>query len=321
MIEVGKIAYGYGGKTVLKDASLKVANGRIYGIFGLAGSGKSTLLSLMAGARDLQEGVVRINGFDLQSEPVSAKRCLGYCPQTADTYPDMTVYELLDFVAEVNAVRDNRRYVQIHEWMQFFDLEKLRNRRISKLTPFQLLRLKLTRAVVGGAEILLLDEPGEGLSDSNIVSMRKMILALKKKGKTVFLATARAEDAVELSDELALLRDGVLSELAPTAEWLESCSLTLRVAGEKQTVLSLLSEIDGLVACQPLGKDGDGALIFRIRAVASDRRETIVAALEANGLECSAEEEEEDDTLAALRAACDVSEMQEEADVGEEENA
>ena len=215
MIEVGKITYGYGGKTVLKDASLKVANGRIYGIFGLAGSGKSTLLSLMAGARDLQEGVVRINGFDLQSEPVSAKRCLGYCPQTADTYPDMTVYELLDFVAEVNAVRDNRRYVQIHEWMQFFDLEKLRNRRISKLTPFQLLRLKLTRAVVGGAEILLLDEPGEGLSDSNIVSMRKMILALKKKGKTVFLATARADDAVELSDELALLRDGVLSELAP----------------------------------------------------------------------------------------------------------
>ena len=148
-----------------------------------------------------------------------------------------------------------------------------------------------------------------------------MILALKKKGKTVFLATARADDAVELSDELALLRDGVLSELAPTAEWLESCSLTLRVAGEKQTVLSLLSEIDGLVACQPLGKDGDGALIFRIRAVASDRRETIVAALEANGLECSAEEEEEDDTLAVLRAACDVSEMQEEADAREEENA
>ena len=321
MIEVSKVSYGYGRASVLKDVNLKLTNGRIYGIFGLESSGKSTLLSLMAGARELQTGNVRINGFDLQREPVSAKRCLGYCPQTAEIYPDMTVYELLDFVAEVNAVRDNRRYVQIHEWMQFFDLEKLRNRRISKLTPFQLLRLKLTRAVVGGAEILLLDEPGEGLSDSNIVSMKKMILALKKKGKTVFLATSRAEDAAELSDELALLRDGVLSELAPTAEWLESCSLTLRVAGEKQTVLSLLSEIDGLISCQPMGKDEDGALAFRIRAVASDRRETIVAALEANGLECSAEEEEEDDTLAALRAACDASEPQKETDVGEEENA
>ena len=321
MIEVSKVSYGYGRTSVLKDVNLKLANGRIYGIFGLESSGKSSLLSLMAGARALQSGTVRINGFDLQKEPVSAKRCLGYCPQTAEIYPDMTVYELLDFVAEVNAVRDNRRYVQIHEWMQFFDLEKLRNRRISKLTPFQLLRLKLTRAVVGGAEILLLDEPSEGLSDSNIVSMKKMILALKKKGKTVFLATSRAEDAAELSDELALLRDGALSEFAPTAEWMESCSLMLRVMGERQTVLEILSEIEGLVACQPLGKDEDGALMFRIRAAASDRADAIASALRSNGLEGSVEEEESDDTLAALREACDISEDQEDADEREEENA
>lgn len=319
MIEVGKIAYVFGKKTALKDATLKVANGRIYGIFGLAGAGKSTLLSLMAGARDLQTGTVRINGFDLQREPVSAKRCLGYCPQGAEAYPDMTVYELLDFVADVSGVQDNRRYIQIHEWMEFFDLEKLRNRRIAKLTPFQLLRLKLTRAVVGGAEIILLDEPADGLSDSNINSMKKMIVALKKKGKTVFLATSRAEDALELSDELALLRDGVLSELAPPSEWLEGCSLLLRADGEKNAVLETLSGLDGLISCQPLGRDADRGLLFRIRAVNEERGNAIVSALEARGLTCSVEVEDLDDTLAALRADL-VDPMIEEAKAGEEES-
>ena len=321
MIEVSKVTYQYGKEPVIKDATLKVTNGKIYGIFGLEGSGKSLLLSLMAGARDLQTGMVRINGFDLQREPVSAKRCIGYCPQTAQTYPDMTVYELLDFVAEVHALRDNRRYVQVHEWMQFFDLEKLRNRRISKLTPFQLLRLKLTRAVVGGAEILLLDEPGEGLSEANIVSMRKMILALKKKGKTVFLAPSRAADAVELSAALARLQNGALSEFAPVEEWMKGCSLMLRVMGERQTALDILSEIDGLESCQPLGKDEDGALKLRIRAISSDRAEAIESALSTNGLECSVEIEEADDTLAALREACDVPEAQEEATEGVKQEA
>ena len=324
MIEVGGIAYAYGEVPVLKGASMKVTNGKIYGIFGLEQAGKSTLLSLMAGARDLQEGVVRINGFDLQTEPVSAKRCMGYCPQDAVFFPEMTVYELLDFVADAKAVQSRRRFIQIHEWMEEYGLKKLRNRRISKLTPFQIFRLKLVQALVGGGEILLLDEPTARLSPKHTKTAREMIRGLKEKGKTVFLATSCAEEILELADEVSLLRDGSLSAFAPVGEWLGGCTLLLRASGERATVLELLSGLDGLVSCQPMRRDEDGMTAFRIRVMGMDKADEIQNVMRSNEMEATVEQEPCDETEAALRSgvaadvAADVSDGCEMTGEGEE---
>ncbi len=218
MIELGKITYAYGNDAVLRDVSLKVANGKIYGIFGKEGAGKGTLLSLMAGARELQGGVVRINGFDLQKEPMKAKRCVGYCPRNAVFYPDMTVYELLELVADVNGVREDRRFIRIHEWMEQYGLDGARNRRIGGLAPMELFRLKLVQALVGEAEILLLDSPTDGLSESDAEQALGMIRELKEKGKTVFLATASTDEIEALADEIWILRDGGLTAAESAAE-------------------------------------------------------------------------------------------------------
>ena len=216
MIEVGGLTYAYRGKTVLKNASMRVGNGKIYVIFGLKKSGKSTLLSLMAGARELQSGVVRINGFDLLKESVSAKKCLGYCPQGTAFYPSMTVYELLDFVAQAKAVREDQRFIRVHELMESYGLEELKDRRIAALDAMELFRLGLAQALVGGSEILLLDNPIKGLSYTDAAQARLLIRALTEKGKTVFFATASAREALELADEIFLLRAGRLS--APAAK-------------------------------------------------------------------------------------------------------
>ncbi len=226
MIELGKITYAYGNNAVLRDVSLKVANGKIYGIFGKEGVGKGTLLSLMAGARELQTGVVRINGFDLQKEPIKAKRCLGYCPRNAVFYPDMTVYELLDFAASVNGVREDRRFIRIHEWMEQYGLDGARNHRIGGLAPMELFRLKLVQALVGEAEILLLDSPMDGLSKSDAESALEMIRELKEKGKTVFLATASANEVAALADEIWILKDGELTAAESVSECFDEEPLT-----------------------------------------------------------------------------------------------
>lgn len=211
MIEVGGLTYAYRGKTVLNNASMRVSNGKIYVIFGLKKSGKSTLLSLMAGARELQRGVVRINGFDLSKEPVSAKKSLGYCPQWAAYYPSMTVYELLDFVAQAKAVREDQRFIRVHELMESYGLEEIRDRRILSLGAMELFRLSLAQALVGGSEILLLDAPTKGLSHPEAAEARRLIRSLTEKGKTVFLATSSAQEALELADGIFLLRKGSLS--------------------------------------------------------------------------------------------------------------
>lgn len=225
MIEVGSLTYAYRGKKVLKNASMRVGNGKIYVIFGLKKSGKSTLLSLMAGARELQSGVVRINGFDLLKEPVFAKKCLGYCPQDASYYPSMTVYELLNFVARAKAVREDQRFIRVHELMESYGLEELKDRRIAALGAMELFRLSLAQALVGGSEILLLDAPTKELSYTDAAEARRLIRALTEKGKTVFLATASAKEALELADEIFLLRSGKLSEPVAKIELFESFKL------------------------------------------------------------------------------------------------
>lgn len=308
MIELGKVTYACKGKHVLQNVSLKVTNGKIYGIFGLKDSGKSTLLSLMAGARELQTGVVRINGFDMRREPVSAKRCVGYCPQDAVFYPDMTVYELLDFSASVRGVREERRFVQIHEWMEFYGLDTLKDTFIGNLKPLDLFRLKLVQALVGGAEIFLLDSPTEELSASDAEIARKMIGELKNNGKTVFLASSDPNDLLEISDEIMLLRNGELAAPAPVSEWLSGCDVLLRVQGEKPAVLELLSEVADLVSCQPLTTDKDGFLVFRIHGSNDGCVAVLQNKLSANGLECSVDVEPCDETVAALRGMVEIEE-------------
>ena len=235
MIELGKITYAYGNDTVLRDVSLKVANGKMYGIFGKEGAGKSTLLSLMAGARELQTGVVRVNGFDLQKESIKAKRCVGYCPQNAVFYPDMTVYELLELVASVSGVREDRRFIRIHEWMEQYGLDGVRNRRIGGLSPMELFRLKLVQSLVGEAEILLLDSPTEGLSESDAELALEMIRELKGKGKTVFLATASPNE-VALSDDVWILKDGELTAAESVSDCFDEEPQTEEIAdGETET--------------------------------------------------------------------------------------
>ena len=313
MIEIGKVTYAYRSGTALREASFKVNNGRIYGIFGLKGSGKSTLLSLLAGARELQEGYVRINGFDLQREAAAAKKCMGYCPAEAEFYPSMTVYELLDFTARIKGVREDRRFIQVHEWMEKYELDTVRDWRIARLSPMQLFRLKLAQALVGGAEILLLDSPTEGLDFPDVGAAREMIAELKALGKTVFFATDSPREALELADELMLLREGTLSAPAPTAEVLEGCSLMLRVSegGDRESktahdlrgrVLELLSSLEGLVSCRPLPEE-EGCLRFLLRAEREELSDAVEAMLTERGLNASVSMEALDETEEALRSA------------------
>lgn len=265
MVEIGRIRCRRGGETLLNGLSMKVANGKIYGVFGLPRTGKSTLAAALAGALPTEEGFIRINGFDMEREPLRAKGCLGYLPEGTAFYPNMTVYELLDFVARVKEVREDRRFIHVHELMEQFSLEALRDRRVGSLDGLHRAYLGLAQACVGNPEILILDDPTKGLSADDRRQVREMILELNEKDKTVFLFSSFPAELAVLCHEVMLLENGALTNPAPSEEWMEGELLTLRVEGEREAVLARLSELPQLISCSVVGKD-EAATVYRLRS-------------------------------------------------------
>ena len=249
MIEVKKASCSYGRGIVLKDVSFKVNNGSVYGIYGAEGSGKSALAAMLAGVLPAREGFVRINGFDVSAEPAAAKKCIGYLPQSMCFYPEMTVYELLSFVAEVKEVRDNRRFIHVHELMEQFSIEHLRSRRVGDLGAMELRRLGMAQACVGDPDILILDDPFSGLKRKRLEEMEELIAEQAEKGRTVFLTSSRPQQLSRLCHEVMLVEEGSVLPPVPTRELLTGVYLQLETVGDRQTVAGLLSGLTGLLSC------------------------------------------------------------------------
>lgn len=247
MIEIVNLSYAHRGQPILEPASFKLPNGCVYGVFGAKGAGKSTLFALLSGAVPLQSGSVRINGFDVEKNPLKARRCIGYFPQSAEFYKDVTVFELLGFVASIKNVREDRKFIHVHEIMELLDLTEIRDRLLSKLAPLDLRLVGLAQALVGNPEILILDDPTEGLSVSEATEICKAIRSFANNGKTVFFASSVPSEILSVCDETMLLENGRLSPSVPTKELLEgddpmpshSCTAQALRRASKRPLLSL----------------------------------------------------------------------------------
>ena len=255
MIEINNLSIAYGNVAVFKNAALKVGNGKIYGVYGKTGCGKSTLLSLLAGVTMPDSGSVRINGFDTARETVSAKRCIGYCPQYIRFDGTLTVYELLTFAADAKGVDPDRRFLHVHQIIEELALDGLRDRLISRLTPLEYCRLGLAQALVGSSEILLLDEPTQGMSRSEGRELRAYIRTLAEKGKTVFYASSEAIEINDVSDEVLILKDHTVLPATPLSELLHGQQLTLEVTGEAKKIEDALAASGMILACRPLARE------------------------------------------------------------------
>ncbi len=258
MIEIHDLSFSKRGETLLDSIGMRVTNGKTYGIYGASGSGKSLLLALLSGALPLQEGSVRISGFDMAAEPVSAKRCIGYQPQTLVLDRRLTVYEELDLVAAARGVSEDRRFLQVHETMELFELTDLRDRLISHLTNPQLRRLALAQAAVSDAEILLSDSLTDGLEKKEAALLTEFFADwASAPEKTVFFATSKPDEIYELCHEVMLLENGRLSPAVPVSELLSGEDVTLSLAGDRNGILQVLGEVEGILSCRVLPNDGD----------------------------------------------------------------
>lgn len=283
MIEVKNLTKRYGDHLAVDGLSFKINNGKIYGLLGPNGAGKSTTMNMMTGCLAPTAGSVKINGFDMFSEPLRAKRCIGYLPELPPVYGDLTPSEFLRFVADAKGVPYNRAIRQVHEAMELTHIEHMQNRLIKNLSKGYRQRVGIASALLGNPDIIILDEPTVGLDPKQIAEIRELIRVLGQT-RTVIISSHILSEIEELCDHVLIISKGRLIANSPIEELhnrtADRIRLLLSVRGDERGVLAVLHGFEELESCVLTGNREDGVLNLSLTALATeDLRDRIFFAM------------------------------------------
>ena len=232
MIEVSHLTKKYGGHLAVDDFSFTVEDGQIYGLLGPNGAGKSTIMNILTGYLSATSGQVTVAGHPLPEEADEAKGCVGYLPEQPPLYPEMTVGEYLNFVAELKKVPRAQRKEQVLRAARRTGLEKVLPRLIRSLSKGYKQRVGIAQALLGSPKIIILDEPTVGLDPAQVIEMRKLIRELGK-AHTVILSSHILSEVQAVCQQVLILSkgklaaSGTLQELTADGRSLEEVFLAL----------------------------------------------------------------------------------------------
>jgi len=289
MIEVTNLRKFYGDFEALKGVTFSIQRGEIVGFLGPNGAGKTTCMKILTGYMAATDGTVVIDGVDLDRDPVAAREKIGYLPENAPLYPDMNVFEFLGYVAEVRGIPAASREGRIAAVARTCGLTEVLHRDVGELSKGYRQRVALAQAMIHDPQILILDEPTNGLDPNQIVEIRNLIKELGRS-RTVILSTHNLPEVVQTCDRVLIVHRGNLVANG-TPEELEKQGqanprLVLKVrkpAGNG--VEALLKSIPGVRAVVPKLEPERDTLAFELEGEAGhDLRPEVFAACSANGL-------------------------------------
>ena len=168
----------YGQSMRVRGLNLSVPEGCIYGFLGPNGAGKSTIMNILTGYLAPTSGEVKVVGFSLPEQAQQAKACVGYLPEQPPLYPEMTVQEYLDFVAELKGVKRAQRKQQVLAAARRTGLEEVLPRVIRSLSKGYRQRVGIAQALLGSPQLIILDEPTVGLDPAQVIEIRNLIREL-----------------------------------------------------------------------------------------------------------------------------------------------
>jgi ABC-2 type transport system ATP-binding protein len=203
---------------ILRDLSLSVAAGEIFGFIGPNGAGKTTTIKLIMDLVRPDAGAIRI--FGESHRRVEVKRRLGFLPENPYFYDYLTAEEFLDFYARLFAIPKEARRKKTAELLERVGLANRKDRQLRKFSKGMLQRLGLAQALINDPELVILDEPMSGLDPVGRREVRDIILALKAAGRTVFFSTHILSDTELICDRVGILSKGELKAVGRVADLL-----------------------------------------------------------------------------------------------------
>ncbi|CAH0154239.1 ABC transporter ATP-binding protein [Roseomonas sp. CECT 9278] len=217
LIEIERLTKRFGAFTAVDDVSFAVDRGEVVGFLGPNGAGKSTTMKMLAGFVTPSAGTARICGQDVVDQPVAAKRSLGYLPEGAPTYPEMTVSAFLAFVARIRGYRGAEIAARVDGAMDLTQLDEVRLQPIETLSKGFKRRVGLAQSLLHDPPVLVLDEPTDGLDPNQKHEVRELIRRMAPE-KAILISTHILEEVEAVCTRAIIIAHGrVLADATPKA--------------------------------------------------------------------------------------------------------
>ena len=260
IVKVEHLSHRYSVQWAIRDINFEITKNGIYGLLGSNGAGKSTTMNIMCGVLKQTEGDVCIKGISISKNPVEAKRHIGFLPQVPPLHPDLTVEEYLEFCAELRHIPDREVKKAVREVMGRCGISHFAKRVIHNLSGGYQQRVGIAQAIIHNPELVIFDEPTNGLDPNQIVEIRHLIKEIAEE-RTVILSTHILPEVQATCDYIRMIEQGNMV-FSGTVEEFDNyiTPSTVFVTLRNTPAMSELLEIEGVEGVEELNGTS-----FRIR--------------------------------------------------------
>lgn len=253
VVKVERLSHRYSIQWAIRDISFEIPGTGIYGLLGSNGAGKSTTMNIVSGVIKQTEGGVFIKGIDTRKEPVRAKRLIGFLPQKPPLYGDLTVEEYLMHAARLRWVPEGRLRPAVEESMERCGILHFRRRLIKNLSGGYQQRVGIAQAIVHKPELVIFDEPTNGLDPNQIVEVRHLIKDIAEE-RTVILSTHILTEVQAVCESIMMIEEGRLVFMGTVDEFDNYITPnSLYVAFVDAPTMETLSRLEGVQGVEELG--------------------------------------------------------------------
>ena len=256
MIEVQDLKKSYGDTVALRGISTSIARGEIVGLLGPNGAGKTTTMKILAGYLLPTAGKATVAGFDVASQPIEVQSRIGYLPENAPLYLDMLVQDYLVFAAEVRGLDYVTMQRRVRAAVEECRIGNVMTRPIGELSKGYRQRVGLATAILHDPEILILDEPTNGLDPNQIAEVRDLIRRMGES-KTIIVSTHILSEVAATCDRAVIIIDGLIRADGRLDELTHSHSQLVTMSpDDPHSARDLLAAIEGVagVVMEPLAE-------------------------------------------------------------------
>ncbi len=245
-ITISNLTKNYGNQKAIDNISFNATNSEIVGFLGPNGAGKSTTMKILTGYLKADSGNVMVNGIDVNTNSLVAKKQIGYLPESNPLYHEMYVREYLNFIAEIHKIKTNRKK-RIEEVIDLTGLRIESNKKTGQLSKGYKQRVGLAAALIHNPGVLILDEPTSGLDPNQIIEIRQVIKDLGKN-KTVLFSSHILQEVESICDRVIIINKGniVADDTLSNLQLANNAYHVVIIHFSEKINLQLLLNLDGV---------------------------------------------------------------------------